>query len=1149
MSKQASNQFTDGLQLDMSPLIDSSKTLRNCLNGTIVTFRGDEYILQNDFGNSRIIITKVTNTENIDENNFTTGTYSYTEDSVYVQLSEGFIPIGVKVYNDVMYIASYNPETGKSELGSFPSPDYDNIQISTNQLAEENYNFVQNALTSEETTDLFKTSIADATEQTMSVYIYMQNDSSEDRPIQLIDCNQINFNSSGEKFSPQNKFRDITIKSLASTKTKDITSQVLSFDNVVKQELLVTDEEGETKTMYPDYDIVNSSFINTEYVYNSSYAIQNINISLDKGYTFDEIKLNRLYFTFSQGQTGGWTNIVFSDVPILSVWYNAPDGGNYLNASNFNLSVNTNYNQYVNLLAKLNITLVSQTLGLSEIAYSKYFPVYSSYDYLSSGVYLRTYELSDEIWENYKDKSSYYDCYITFDGLKSTWFSTTFSDVENIENGDLDDFNYSSNDFYSIQETCALEASLDSMLNKTSAITCGLGEQFSWLYHLDNSGQMEYITLYFKNSSPITHFALFDLNNGSSENTISNPFLILPLVGADCDLGSGIYATRVYLDNEEVGIQTDHNYVCLMLNSSSETNNVDSSSVTYNCDNNIYIQYFFPSIAYYDNGGTITRVSNSSVRLPNDWAKEINFTEEVDAYRSVEFNMSFYTEDDADVTNTTKIVNANQALYYGSSLLKTPSSYISQIEIGDTTYNTSIDTIPYTMGSINVYGKTITGASQTYESLYISNLNNFINNGTGDGLTTIKEFGFTNPSWLHTTVTVQPSDLKNIVDSASRSVLYSSTEIESTFVEYDERNTNYPMSIELKLPIENSDLTTLKSYSTNVYTDSLQYLDISAECINIYIYSNNDKLYVGGEVWDLDKYPNLISYIKEKYANLFNQYSGLFFKINTIDVEISMAEDDTTELGKTYQYFYLFVPSIQTDYLFSFDDNFVSNEQLYKRYATKTTLGSPSSATIYYYDINDSISVAENDTEVAYIDANLYVSLDISISAQNCFYYKFDDSEDSSSETVSKYVESLLTEYDIVYDESLPELYLTSSSDSISDYMTFRIRRSASDISTIQGTIEDCQYWLMCSEDNTMIPYNENVFTYTLDSSKNVMTTNTTRGKLFDYQTESGALSSNQYVEYNIDFIHNNTAYPLKDEEETLMNGVVGENDITCCIV
>jgi hypothetical protein len=58
----------------------------DCLNGTLVTYNGNELHLQNDMGNAQV------------------GT-SY--------LSKGYVPVGMKEYGGVIYVASYNPETKK----------------------------------------------------------------------------------------------------------------------------------------------------------------------------------------------------------------------------------------------------------------------------------------------------------------------------------------------------------------------------------------------------------------------------------------------------------------------------------------------------------------------------------------------------------------------------------------------------------------------------------------------------------------------------------------------------------------------------------------------------------------------------------------------------------------------------------------------------------------------------------------------------------------------------------------------------------------------------------------------------------------------------------------------------------------------------
>lgn len=95
MKKQAVNTFTKGLSMDFSPLLTPNNVLTNNLNGTLLTFNGNEYILQNDQGNG------------------TVGTAT---------LPAGYVPVGIKEHGGIIYVASHNPITNKSQIGSFPSP-------------------------------------------------------------------------------------------------------------------------------------------------------------------------------------------------------------------------------------------------------------------------------------------------------------------------------------------------------------------------------------------------------------------------------------------------------------------------------------------------------------------------------------------------------------------------------------------------------------------------------------------------------------------------------------------------------------------------------------------------------------------------------------------------------------------------------------------------------------------------------------------------------------------------------------------------------------------------------------------------------------------------------------------------------------------
>ena len=49
-----SNIFNGGLLKDIQELTTPNNVLSDCLNGTILTYNGNEFVLQNDLGNARI---------------------------------------------------------------------------------------------------------------------------------------------------------------------------------------------------------------------------------------------------------------------------------------------------------------------------------------------------------------------------------------------------------------------------------------------------------------------------------------------------------------------------------------------------------------------------------------------------------------------------------------------------------------------------------------------------------------------------------------------------------------------------------------------------------------------------------------------------------------------------------------------------------------------------------------------------------------------------------------------------------------------------------------------------------------------------------------------------------------------------------------
>lgn len=112
MKKETVNVFNEGLNKDLNPIVTPNNVLTDNLNGTFITFNGDELSLQNDAGNTRIPVPE-------------------TGDSV--RLSEGFYPLGIKEYGGVLYIVSgkqglnefnqRDPNLDEIEFGSYPSPE------------------------------------------------------------------------------------------------------------------------------------------------------------------------------------------------------------------------------------------------------------------------------------------------------------------------------------------------------------------------------------------------------------------------------------------------------------------------------------------------------------------------------------------------------------------------------------------------------------------------------------------------------------------------------------------------------------------------------------------------------------------------------------------------------------------------------------------------------------------------------------------------------------------------------------------------------------------------------------------------------------------------------------------------------------------
>ena len=103
---EAVNVMSEGLVMDLNPLVTPNNVVTNALNATLITMNGNENALQNDMGNGRV-------------------------ETAY--LPEGYVPIGTAELGGIIYIVSYNPLTDKCQIGSFPSPERN---ITTDELGE-----------------------------------------------------------------------------------------------------------------------------------------------------------------------------------------------------------------------------------------------------------------------------------------------------------------------------------------------------------------------------------------------------------------------------------------------------------------------------------------------------------------------------------------------------------------------------------------------------------------------------------------------------------------------------------------------------------------------------------------------------------------------------------------------------------------------------------------------------------------------------------------------------------------------------------------------------------------------------------------------------------------------------------------------------
>lgn len=109
--QNAINTFEKGLNLDLHPITTPNFVLTDNLNGTLITYNGNELCLQNDRGNTQT-----------------------------ASLSPGFTSIGAKEHNGIIYIVSVKDNI--TEIGTYPGVDWtlNETSIDTEPIGLLNYN-------------------------------------------------------------------------------------------------------------------------------------------------------------------------------------------------------------------------------------------------------------------------------------------------------------------------------------------------------------------------------------------------------------------------------------------------------------------------------------------------------------------------------------------------------------------------------------------------------------------------------------------------------------------------------------------------------------------------------------------------------------------------------------------------------------------------------------------------------------------------------------------------------------------------------------------------------------------------------------------------------------------------------------------------
>lgn len=106
MKNITTNTLNQGMNMDYHSYNTPNTVYTEAINARLVNYGGDEFIMQPEMGNTNIC-----------------------------NLKEGYIALGYGTYNGITYILSTNPNTGYSEIGSIPSPNYYSNELVIEQIA------------------------------------------------------------------------------------------------------------------------------------------------------------------------------------------------------------------------------------------------------------------------------------------------------------------------------------------------------------------------------------------------------------------------------------------------------------------------------------------------------------------------------------------------------------------------------------------------------------------------------------------------------------------------------------------------------------------------------------------------------------------------------------------------------------------------------------------------------------------------------------------------------------------------------------------------------------------------------------------------------------------------------------------------------